>query len=317
MTGWLSRIFGRKRLLIVSVTLFTISSFLCGSAWNITEPGHLPHPPGSGRRIVQPISQFILLETFPPHEHGMAMAIFGVGIMFGPIVGPVLGGWITDNLTWHWIFFINIPIGIVSVIMSMVFIFDPPYMQRTRMRIDYWGLILLALGVGGLQMLLDRGQRLDWFASQEVILMAIVAGAALLALIIVESFSDQPIVDLKVFKNYTFGLGNLAIFFFLINLFGGLILLPIYLQTLMGYTATLSGLALAPGGLANLLIMPVVGWLLTRFHPKTLIIPGIYPGLLHLPDVPLLASRSTSTPYYGRASSWASAWASSSSPLLR
>jgi len=275
MTGWLSRFFGRKRLLIFSVTFFTISSFLCGSAWSIQSLVVFRILQGLSGGSLQPISQSILLETFPPKQHGMAMALFGIGIMFGPIVGPVLGGWITDNLSWHWIFFINIPIGVVSVIMSMLFIHDPSYMQRTRMRIDYWGLILLSLGVGGLQMMLDRGERLDWFASQEMLAMAIISGAALLALVIVESFADQPIVNIRVFKDYSFGLGNLALFFFSVNLFGGLVLLPIYLQTLMGYTATLSGFALAPGGLANLLIMPIVGRLLSHYHPKALIIPGI------------------------------------------
>jgi len=275
MTGWLSRFFGRKRLLIVSVACFTISSFLCGSAWSIQSLVVFRILQGLSGGSLQPISQSILLETFPPRQHGMAMALFGIGIMFGPIIGPVLGGWITDNLSWHWIFFINIPIGVVSIIMSLLFIHDPHYMQRTRMRIDYWGLILLALGVGGLQMILDRGQRLDWFASQEILTMTIMAIASLAALVIVESFAKEPIVDLRIFKDYSFGFGNLALFFFMVNLFGGLILLPIYLQTLMGYNATLSGFALAPGGLANLMIMPIVGRLVTRFHPKTLIIPGI------------------------------------------
>jgi len=276
MTGWLSRFFGRKRLLIVSVAGFTLSSFLCGSAWNIQSLVVFRILQGLTGGSLQPISQSILLETFPPRQHGMAMALFGIGIMFGPIIGPVLGGWITDNLSWHWIFFINIPIGAVSVIMSLLFIHDPHYMQRTSMRIDYWGLILLALGVGGLQMMLDRGERLDWFASQEMLVMAIISIAALAALAIVETSAKEPIVNLRVFKDYSFGFGNLALFFFMVNLFGGLILLPIYLQTLMGYNATLSGFALAPGGLANLLIMPLVGRLLTRFHPKTLIVPGIF-----------------------------------------
>lgn len=275
MTGWLSRLLGRKRFLILSVALFTLSSFLCGIAWNIQSLVVFRILQGLTGGSLQPISQSILLETFPPQQHGMAMAIFGIGIMFGPIFGPVLGGWITDNLSWHWIFFINIPIGILSVLMCLFFIFDPPYMRRTRMRIDYAGLILLALGVGCLQMILDRGERVDWFASASILTLGIIAVVALTVFMIVEFYAEHPIVDLRVFKNYSFCLGNVAIFFFLVNLFGGLVLLPIYLQTLMGYTATLAGFALAPGGLANLLVMPIVGRLVSRYHPKTLIIPGI------------------------------------------
>ncbi len=275
MTGWLSRLIGRKRYLIISVALFTLSSFFCGFAWNIQSLVIFRVMQGLAGGSLQPISQSILLETFPPRQHGMAMAIFGIGIMFGPIIGPVLGGWITDNLSWHWIFFINIPIGVVSILMSLFFIFDPSYMQRTRMRIDYLGLSLLALGVGCLQMILDRGEREDWFASDLMLSLGIISLIALVLFTIVESFAEHPIMDFKVFKNSSFCLGNIAIFFFVMNLFGGLVILPIYMQTLMGYTATLAGLALAPGGIANLLIMPVVGILVSRFHPKVLIISGI------------------------------------------
>src|SRR5512135_3678379 len=173
MTGWLSRLFGRKRYLIFSITLFTFSSLLCGLSWNLQSLVVFRILQGIGGGALQPISQSILLETFPRKQHGMAMAIFGVAIMFGPIIGPLLGGWITDNWSWHWIFFINIPIGVISILMAIFFISDPPYLQRKRMKIDYWGLALLALGLGCLQIVLDKGQTEDWFSSGFITLLAL------------------------------------------------------------------------------------------------------------------------------------------------
>ena len=275
MTGWLSRFFGRKRFLIFSVTLFTLSSLLCGLAWNIQSLVVFRVLQGLAGGSLQPISQAILLETFPPYLHGTAMAIFGAGVMFGPIIGPLLGGWITDNWSWQWIFFINIPIGFLSIMMSLLFISDPPYMKRSSTKIDYWGLMLLAIGVGCLQMVLDRGQQEDWFSSEMIIWLTMASVIALLIFIWVEWTAENPIVNLRAFKNPTFTLGNVVIFLILANLFGSIILLPIYLQTLMGYTATLAGIVLGPGGVANVLAMPIVGKLVNRVNPKILIAFGV------------------------------------------
>ncbi len=275
MTGWLSRFFGRKRYLLFSVTLFTLSSLLCGIAWNIQSLIVFRIFQGLAGGSLQPISQSILLETFPPAQHGMAMAIFGMGIMFGPVIGPLMGGWITDNWSWHWIFYINIPIGIVSTVLSLLFIKDPPYMMRTAVKIDYWGLVFLILWVGCLQMILDRGQREDWFASQFIILLTIITAVSLIFFVITELIVDYPIVELRALKNYSFCLGNVVIFFVLVNLFGSIVLLPIYLQSLMGYTATLSGFVLGPGGIAILVTMPIIGQLITRFNPKYIVGLGI------------------------------------------
>jgi DHA2 family multidrug resistance protein len=275
MTGWLSRLFGRKRYLIFSVTLFTLSSLLCGISWNIQSLVFFRILQGFAGGSLQPLSQSILLETFPPRQHGMAMAIFGVGIMFGPIIGPLLGGWITDNWSWHWIFYINIPIGIFSILMSMLFIVDPQYMKRTKMKIDYWGLVCLAVGIGCLQLMLDRGERLDWFASPLILWLGVLSVSALIIFVCVELFAEHPIVDFKAFKNFSFTLGNIIIFFVLMNLFGSIVILPIYLQNLMGYTATLAGIILGPGGIATLLTMPLVGRLMTRINPKVIIFGGI------------------------------------------
>ena len=271
MTGWLCRFFGRKQVLILSVVLFTISSLLCGLAWNIQSLIFFRVLQGLAGGSLQPMSQSILLETFPPAQHGTAMAIFGIGTMFGPIMGPLLGGWITDNWSWHWIFFINIPIGIVSLVMSLWFISDPHYMKRTVTSVDYWGLTLLGIWVGCLQMVLDKGQREDWFASDFIIILTIIAVLAFVLFIFAELSAENPIVDLKVFLSYSFSLCNLVIFFVLASLFGGMILLTIYLQSLMGYTASLSGLILGPGGLAIFLVMPIVGWLIRVVNPKLII----------------------------------------------
>lgn len=275
MTGWLSRYFGRKRYLIFSITLFTLSSLLCGVAWSLQSLVFFRVLQGIGGGALQPISQSILLETFPHKQHGMAMAIFGIGIMFGPIIGPLLGGWITDNWSWHWIFFINIPIGILSILMVMLFIVDPPYMKRMKMRIDYRGLALLAVGLGCLQIVLDKGQTEDWFSSSFITWMTVISLLSLALFIINEVFAEHPIVNLRTFRNISFSTGNLVMFFAFFNLFGSIVLLPIYLQTLMGYTATLAGMVLGPGGVATLLAMPLAGRLVTRVNAKALLVFGI------------------------------------------
>ncbi len=275
MTGWLSRLFGRKRYLIFSISLFTLSSLLCGSAWNLQSLVVFRILQGIGGGALQPISQSVLLETFPQRQHGMAMALFGVGIMFGPIVGPLLGGWITDNWSWHWIFFINIPIGLVSILMVLFFIVDPPYMKRMKMKIDYWGLAFLAIGLGCLQIVLDKGEREDWFDSGLITWLAAISALSLALFIIVEFFAEHPIVNLRTFKNLTFSTGNLVMFFAFFNLFGSIVLLPIYLQTLMGYNATLAGMVLGPGGVATLIAMPIAGRLVTKVNPKGLLAFGI------------------------------------------
>ncbi len=275
MTGWLSRLFGRKRYLIFSISLFTFSSLLCGSAWNLQSLIIFRILQGIGGGALQPISQSILLETFPRKQHGMAMAIFGVGIMFGPIIGPLLGGWITDNWSWHWIFFINIPIGVVSILMVIFFIIDPPYMKRMKMKIDYWGLAFLAIGLGCLQIVLDKGEREDWFSSDFITWLSIISVTSLILFVIIEFFAEHPIVNLKTFKNLSFSTGNVVMFFAFFNLFGSIVLLPIYLQTLMGYTSTLAGLVLGPGGVATLFAMPIAGRLVTKLNPKALLAFGI------------------------------------------
>jgi len=275
MTGWISRRIGRKRYLLLSISIFTLSSFLCGSAWSLESLVFFRIIQGIGGGALQPLSQSILLETFPPHQHGTAMAAFGIGIMFGPIVGPLLGGWITDNWSWRWIFYINIPIGIISILMTIFFIKDPPYMKGMKLKIDYAGIILLAIGLGALQIVLDKGQSENWFDSRFITTLTIISCISLLLFIIVELFTETPVVNLKVFKNLSFSTGNVVMFFAFFNLFGSIVLLPIYLQTLMGYTATKAGIVLGPGGLATLIALPIAGRLVHRISPRIVLGAGI------------------------------------------
>ncbi|MDD5594920.1 MAG: DHA2 family efflux MFS transporter permease subunit [Candidatus Omnitrophica bacterium] len=275
LTGWLSRVFGRKRYLLFSVTLFTVSSFLCGSATTLSALIIFRIIQGIGGGALQPISQTILLETFPPKEYGMAMAIFGVGVMFGPIVGPVLGGWITDNWSWNWIFYINIPIGIISVIMIMLFIQDPPYLKRIKEKIDYIGLSLIVVGIGALQVVLDKGQREDWLSSMFILRLAIVAIICLSVFVFWELRRKDPILNLRELKDVSFASANViqCISFFV--LFGSIVLLPIFVQQLLGYTAFLSGMVLAPGGIATLISMPISGKLIQKVNPKGVLAVGL------------------------------------------
>jgi DHA2 family multidrug resistance protein len=275
ITAWLSRFFGRKNYLIFSITLFTFSSFMCGSAWNLQSLVFFRVLQGAGGGALQPISQAILLETFPPRQHGTAMAIFGIGIMFGPIIGPLLGGWITDNWSWHWIFYINVPIGFISILMIYLFIVNPPYMERVRMKIDSWGLFLLAVGLGCLQVVLDKGQRDDWFSSDFILYMSVISGGALMMFIVRELLIENPVVNLRIFKNVSYSAGNLIMFVAFFGLFSSIVLIPIYLETLMGYTAYLSGLVLGPGGVAAMVAMPIAGQLVNRINPKWILAFGV------------------------------------------
>ena len=280
MTGWLARTFGRKRFLITCISLFTLASLLCGLSPNLATLIFFRILQGAAGGALIPTSQAIMMETFPPHQQGMAMAIFGIGAMFGPIIGPALGGWITDNMNWRWIFYINLPIGIVAVIMATFFIFDPPYLQRRvkGMAIDYWGLSLLVVGLGALQVVLDKGQQDDWFNSPFIVSFAAVSAASLLLLVYVELKHEHPIVNLRLFRNVSFAAGNLLIFIVGFCLYSSIMLIPLFLQTLMGYTATRAGMVLAPGGVATLVTMPFVGAMIQRYDGRRVVFCGLVIG---------------------------------------
>jgi DHA2 family multidrug resistance protein len=275
MAGWLARLIGRKNYQIASIALFTISSFLCGSAWSLPSLVFFRILQGIGGGGLVPISQSILLESFPREKHGQAMAIFGLGAMLGPIVGPMLGGWITDTMSWRWIFYLNIPIGIIAIIMNVIVIQDPPYMQRQKMKIDYWGLLFMTVGLGALQFVLDKGESEDWFGSSLIIAVGIVAIVSLTLLVINEYYAERPIVNLKLFRDRTFTSGSTVMFFVFLNLFGSIVLLPVFLQMMMGYTSFYAGLVLGPGGIATMIAMPIAGKLVGKVNPKRILAVGI------------------------------------------
>jgi DHA2 family multidrug resistance protein len=277
MTGWLARTYGRKRYLLFSILLFTAASFLCGSSTSLGMLVFFRILQGIGGGALQPLSQAILLESFPPKEHGIAMAIFGIGAMFGPIAGPLMGGYITDTFSWRWIFYVNIPIGLLAVFMVTLFIRDPPYLKRTeKVKVDAWGIALLTVGIGALQIVLDKGQREDWFQSDFILVLSAVAVLVLALFVIVELYvAKHPIVDLRAFRNLSFTTGNVVMFIAFFNLFGSIVLLPLYGQILLGYTAFLAGLVLSPGGVATLIVMPIVGKLIVNHNPKYLLTFGI------------------------------------------
>ncbi|MCG6879028.1 MAG: DHA2 family efflux MFS transporter permease subunit [Deltaproteobacteria bacterium] len=277
ISGWLSGLFGRKRYLLFSVCLFVGSSILCGAATSLNVLIIARSLQGIGGGGLQPLSQAILLESFPQEEHGVAMAFFGMGVVMAPILGPVVGGWITDHWNWRWIFYINFPMGILAVILITFLIQDPPYIrQKRRHRIDRWGLLFLTVGLGSLQIVLDKGQRDDWFQSHFIVVMTIVAATSLMAFILVEFRTRNPVVNLRVFRHRSFTAGCVIMFSGFLGLFGTLILLPLYTQNLMGYTATLAGFVLGPGGFAAFLIMPLAGILMKKgVSPRILLAIGL------------------------------------------
>lgn len=273
-TGWFSSVFGRKRYYMASVVIFVVSSFLCGLAPSLMSLIVFRVLQGLGGGALQPISQAVLLECYPRRQRGIGMAIFGIGVVFAPIIGPTLGGWLTDQYTWRWIFYINIPIGILALVMSHIYVVDPPYLQRGVVKMDYIGLGLLALSIGALQIVLDTGQRHDWLQTDWIAQLALVAIVGLIVLLIWEWYSEHPIIDLRVLKIPNFPSGVLLMFMVGVALYSSSVLQPLFAQSLLGYTAMLSGLALSPGGVGTLVFMPVVGSLVDKWNPRYLIMAG-------------------------------------------
>jgi DHA2 family multidrug resistance protein len=277
ISGWLAGIFGRKRYLIFSLILFTASSVLCGSAFSLAVIIGARIFQGIGGGGLQPISQAILLESFPAEEHGLAMAFFGMGVVLAPIVGPVLGGWLTDTWSWRWVFYINLPAGILAIALVFLFVQDPDYIRQRHVKIDGWGLLFLTVGLGCLQVVLDKGQRNDWFSSNFIVTFSIISGAALILFLATELRSSHPVVNLRIFKDRSFAIGNLIMFTGFFCLFGSIVLLPLYLQNLMGYTAFWAGLVLGPGGIAAFLIMPLAGLMMKKnVSPRMLLAIGLF-----------------------------------------
>ena len=278
LSGWLSSILGRKRFYMGCVALFTISSALCGFAPNLPMLIIFRVMQGAGGGGLQPSEQAILADTFSPAKRGMAFAVYGAAVVVAPAIGPTLGGWITDNFSWRWIFFVNIPVGILSLLLTSRLIQDPPEFRRRKWsetRIDYMGLGLIAVGLGALQIVLDKGQRDDWFESQFIVVLSVISAAALIFAVIWEWRHKDPIVELHLYKERTFATANFLMFMLGFALLGSTLLLPLFMQTLLGYTAEQAGKALSPGGFAILLMLPLVGFLLSRYDARWLMATGL------------------------------------------
>jgi DHA2 family multidrug resistance protein len=269
MTGWLSSVFGRKKLLVTCIIIFTVSSFLCGAATSLTMLIVARVVQGAGGGVLQPIAQATMLESFPRERRGVAMAVYGMGVVVAPIIGPTLGGWITDNYSWRWVFYINIPVGIVAVLMARAFVEDPPYLRRaTKLSVDYIGFGLMAIGLSALQIMLDKGQSEDWFSSSLIVWLLVIAAICLVSFVFWELSVDEPIVDLRVLLNRNFAVGTTLIAVIGIVLYGTTALLPLFLQTLLGYPATESGLAVSPRGFGSIVAMVLVARLMGKIDNR-------------------------------------------------
>jgi len=278
MTGWLASVFGRKRLLMLSVIGFTAASFLCGLAPTLGSLIFFRIVQGATGGALQPLSQAVLLEAFAPQDRGKAMGFWGLGVVVAPILGPVLGGWLTDSYSWRWVFYINIPVGIASLVMTKLYIFDPPYLRQEKRRIDYWGIGMLAVGIGTLQFVLDKGQEADWFSSRLITGLAIVSAVTLVVLIVHLLRTDDPVVDLRVFKERSYAVGVFLMTVVGFVLYGSLVLLPIMLQTLLGYPSLQAGIAMAPRGVGSFFMMPLTGLMTGKFDARKLLTIGLIVG---------------------------------------
>lgn len=275
LIAFLSGRFGRKRFYMASVILFTGSSMACGMARTLSTMVFFRIIQGIGGGALIPVSQAILRETFPQEEQGMAMGIYGLGVIMGPAIGPTLGGWLTTNYAWPWIFYVNVPIGIVNLLLVSRFIQDPPYLVRQTGKVDALGIGFMAVGLGALQIMLEKGEQKDWFTSQFIMDLTILSGVGLLLFILRELTTKKPAVDLRILKDRTFTSGTMIGGILGIALFGTLFLMPLLLEQLLGYTAFDSGLALMPRSLAMAATMPLVGRVYNRAGPKLLVFCGL------------------------------------------
>ncbi len=274
-TNWLGRLFGRKRFLIGCIILFTLASALCGAASSLGFLIIARVLQGAGGGALQPISQAVLLESFPPQKRGSAMAVFAMGVVVAPILGPTLGGWITDNYSWRWIFYINLPIGFLAAMMANQVVEDPPYLERVRTaNLDFVGFGLLAVWLATLQYFLDKGQELDWFQSPTIVWCSVISAAAFIAFIWRELRTRDPIVDLRVLANRNFAVGAGMILLLGALLYGTIAVLPLFMQSLLGYTALDAGIAMSPRGIGALGGTILISRLVGRINNRLLIGTG-------------------------------------------
>ena len=277
LSGWLVASLGRKRFFLICITFFTVSSFLCGIAPSLGFLLLFRVMQGAFGGGLQPMAQSILGDSFAPEKRGLAFSLYGITTICAPAIGPTLGGWITDNYSWRWIFYINVPVGIVALLLVYQLVEDPPYIARLKARLsgfDFIGFSLLTVGVGALQIVLDKGQEDDWFGSHFITTLVVIAVVGLVSLVIWEWFQKQPIVDVRLFKNFNVATTNLMFLMLGAALFSSTVLMPQLLQTLMGYTAQKAGMVLSAGALVVLVVLPMVGKLTTRFQARYIIAFG-------------------------------------------
>ena len=271
--GWASNLMGRRNFFVLCISIFTMASFLCGIAPTLPMLILFRVIQGAGGGGMQPMAQAIMADSFEPHKRGQAFALYGLVAVLAPSIGPTLGGWITDNFSWRWIFFINIPVGIVAFLLVTRLIEDPPWIKPDRSRLwnmDFLGLAFLTLAMGGMQIMLDKGEEMDWFQSNFIRFFAVMFVGGLIALIVREWTHKNPLINLKLFK-----FKNFAVCCFLMMLVGGVlnantVLQPLFTQQILGYTATTAGLALTAGGIALVIVMPLAGWATGRFSARAL-----------------------------------------------
>ncbi|TMB10637.1 MAG: DHA2 family efflux MFS transporter permease subunit [Deltaproteobacteria bacterium] len=288
ISGWVATRVGRKRFYLTCVFLFTASSFLCGLAPNLGLLIFFRVLQGIGGGGLGPSEQAILADTFPPVKRGMAFAVYGMAVVLAPAIGPTLGGFITDHYSWRWVFFINVPVGIVSMLLSSRVLVDPPHLVEAKKRvgpIDGVGLGLIAVGLGTLEYVLDKGQEEDWFNSHSIFIFATVAAVSLVSFVLWEWRQEHPVVEVRLFRDRNFAVSNLMMMVLGMALYGSTVLLPLYLQVWMGYSAQDAGMALSPGGFVVILLLPIVGKLLGKVDARYLIAFGFLvtsAALLHM-----------------------------------
>jgi MFS transporter, DHA2 family, multidrug resistance protein len=274
LTGWLSSVFGRKRFFLFCIAMFTVSSLFCGAAPTLESLVFFRVVQGLSGGVMMPLSQAILMETFSAKEQPMAMAVWGLGMMLGPILGPIIGGWITDNYSWRWIFYINIPMGSIAFFLLAATLVDPHYIKRARMHIDWFGLALLVIGMGCLQVALDKGEREDWFDSSFIVTLSVVSVLSLLLFVFRELRTPTPIIDLRVLRNRSFAVGTVFTTIVMFGLYGTYILIPLYCQLVSGYTPFLAGQVLSIQSLGTFVSIMLAGRLFHYFDPRLLVALG-------------------------------------------
>jgi MFS transporter, DHA2 family, multidrug resistance protein len=277
ISGWIANRIGRKRFYMSCVFCFTIASLLCGLAPSLPMLVLFRVIQGAAGGGLQPSEQAILADTFPPEKRSMAFAVYGMAVVLAPALGPTVGGWIVDNASWRWLFFLNIPVGILSLILTQRLVEDPPYLAKIRKKkegIDYWGLGLLVVFIGALQMTLDKGQEDDWFSSRFIVTAVILAVLAFAIFLIRELHVDHPIIDLRLFKRRNVAMTQLVMFMVGASLYSTTVLIPQYLQEVMGYSARQAGMAISTGGLVLMVLFPIAGALAPRFDPRKLVAFG-------------------------------------------